>query len=456
MLTIIGACSFFGTSVRMRRCAQQWLDDNIAWAKKNGVYLVLNMHVPPGGYQSLGEGKALWDAPSAQERFIALWRTIAERYRDEPAIAGYDLLNEPVVTKSKDQWQTLAERTIAAVREVDSNHILFIERVNAVEGNWKEDAERNFFLVNDKNVVYEFHFYKPFHFTHQGASWVDFAAEDIAYPDPERVAVEWFLPDWQNGSFGNPKLPAGTTAWTYYEGVPFKVTDSDFAVGQPALGCGRNSGKAYFDDLVLEELNEDGSVKREIRRIPLTTRRGWFYWTQNGSGEGGDATPGREDEKSLFISGSTAEANFSAEIYRFRPEEGATYRISGWMKGENIPESAVCQIRMDFYSSRVPVQAMDKAFLAQELDAYVAWGEVHNVPLFLGEFGAIRAAFEDDRGGVRWVKDMLDLLDERNLHYTYHDYHEQSFGLYYGDDALPDPANANPPLIELFTSELTR
>src|SRR5580698_2486054 len=51
----------------------QWLDDNIAWAKRNHVYLVLNMHVPPGGFQSLGNGKALWDSPDRQERLIALW-----------------------------------------------------------------------------------------------------------------------------------------------------------------------------------------------------------------------------------------------------------------------------------------------------------------------------------------------------------------------------------------------
>ena len=44
----------------------QWLDTNIAWAKKHGIYLVLNMHVPPGGYQSQGKGTALWDDPGAK------------------------------------------------------------------------------------------------------------------------------------------------------------------------------------------------------------------------------------------------------------------------------------------------------------------------------------------------------------------------------------------------------
>jgi endoglucanase len=149
----------------------QWLADNIAWAKKHGVYLVLNMHVPPGGFQSLGAGKALWARADLQDRFVRLWTEIARRCRNEPTVAGYDLLNEPVVTKSKSQWSELAGRIAAAIRTVDPDHMLFVERVNAVGGDWSEDADRNFFTIADPNTVYEFHFYKPFHFTHQSASW---------------------------------------------------------------------------------------------------------------------------------------------------------------------------------------------------------------------------------------------------------------------------------------------
>ena len=80
----------------------QWLDDNIAWAKRHGVYLILNMHVPPGGFQSLGAGKALWDRPEMQDRLIALWTAIARHCKGEPTVAGYDLLNEPVVTRGSE------------------------------------------------------------------------------------------------------------------------------------------------------------------------------------------------------------------------------------------------------------------------------------------------------------------------------------------------------------------
>jgi endoglucanase len=432
----------------------QWLDDNVGWAKRHGIYLVLNLHVPPGGYQSLGQGKALWEDSGAQDRFIALWRAIAARYRGEPTIAGYDLLNEPVVSKSPDQWRELAERTIRAVREVDPEHAVFIERYNAVAGDWKEDSERNFFRVSDPNVVYEFHFYKPLHFTHQSAPWVPFAAETQAYPDPRQAAVEWFLSEWQTATYDSPKLPSGTSDWAYFEGKPFVVSDTKLVVGKPALVCDKNSGKAWFDDLVLEELGPDGKPARELWRLNLTTTRGWWYFSRDESGKAETEATGHGDSASISISGSRAEANLAADIGRFRAELARSYRLSGWMRGENIPPGATCQIRLDFLSSRVPVHTVGKAFLAQELDAYVAWGRREQVPLYLGEFGAIRHAFVDDRGGLRWVEDMLDLLQERRVGFSYHDYHEASMGIYYGDGTLPDPANANTPLIELFRRKL--
>lgn len=445
--------TFMGQSLppgKFDEAGWKWLDDNVAWAKAHGVYLILNLHVPPGGYQSLGKGDELWTSADAQERFIALWRAIAERYRGESTIAGYDFLNEPVLPERPEQWIDLAERTVKAVREVDPEHIIFIERFNAVQGNWGEDENRNFFRVSDSNVVYEFHFYKPFHFTHQTAPWVDFVAEDQRYPDPTKVGVEWFLLDLAAATFDSPKLPVGDSDWAYYEGKPFKVEDASLVVGKPSLVCSRNEGKAYFDDLVLEELDDQGRLVAKVYEINLKNAAGWYFWSKDGSGHRSNEKVGHGDDRSVSIAGTTDEANLGADIWRFRTKPGATYRLSGSMKGEAIQEGATCQIRLDFSRSRVPVQALDRAFLAQELDAYVAWGKAQGVPLFLGEFGAINAAFQEDRGGDRWTADMIELLLERGVHFTYHDYHEDAFGLYVGDGSLPEPSQVNTALEAVF------
>ena len=434
----------------------QWLDDNIAWAKRHGVYLILNMHVPPGGFQSLGNGKALWDRPEMQDRLIALWTAIARHCKGEPTIAGYDLLNEPVVTRAAGQWHDLAARIAAAIRAVDGEHMLFVERLNSIGGDWREDGDRGFFRIPDPNTVYEFHFYKPFHFTHQSASWVPFTAENVRYPDA-RAEVEWFLLDRQAGTEASPKLPPGDSPWTFYPGAPFRIDDPNIVVGKPVLVAKNvGAGRVHFDDLILEELGTDGKVKRVVWEKNLTGIRGWYFWTKDGKGGAVPASSGHGDDKSLVAAGTIGDANLGADVLRFRTTPGATYRLSGWMRGDKIPPTASCQIRLDFFTSRAPVHDSDRAFLEQEIDAYVAWGKREKVPLFLGEWGAIRQAFDEDRGGLRWVTDMLDILRARRLSFTYHAYHEDSFGLYRGAGALPDAAGANGPLIQLFTDKLDK
>ena len=56
-----------------------WIDKNIAWARKYDIRLILNMHAPQGGYQSQGTGDALWTNMVNQDRVVALWKAIAAR-----------------------------------------------------------------------------------------------------------------------------------------------------------------------------------------------------------------------------------------------------------------------------------------------------------------------------------------------------------------------------------------
>lgn len=164
-----------------------WIDRNISWARAHGVYLILNMHVPPGGLQSHGEGASLWRERPLQQRLIGLWRAIAARYAEEPVILGYDLLNEPGVTENRRQWQSLAQEISGAIRSVDSRHVIFVERVNSVAGSWTNDHAQNFVRIEDSNVAYTFHFYEPFLYTHQGAPWSEVARKhDGRWPDPAR------------------------------------------------------------------------------------------------------------------------------------------------------------------------------------------------------------------------------------------------------------------------------
>lgn len=456
----------------------EWLDQNVEWAKKNKIRLILNMHAPVGGYQSNGGGNALWETPELQTRFVKLWRAIAKRYRAEPAIVGFDLLNEPLPSKSRKQWQQLAQQTVDEIRRVDQHHILFVERVNAVGGDWSEDENRNFVRVKDDNVVYEFHFYKPFHFTHQNAKWSDFVAREGWYPDENVTEVEWYNLKTEAVAESSP-LPSGDSSWMLLETKPFVVKDERLVVGKPFLVCDQGEGSAVFDSLSLTRVRVPAeptplpvapppktgkkaspSVEpppeevETVFEVDLDTRRGWYFWNAQGKGSADFLPDGNGDSTALSIRGTEGPANLGSDPLRFQPEQGYEYQLHGLVRGAGLSEKSRCGLRLEFYSSKAPVHKRGKAYLEQELDGYLAWGKKEKVPLYLGEFGTIRDSFLPGRGGAKWVEDMIDLLQERELSFAYHAYHETAFGLFVGEQGLPSAQAVNQALYETLVKGL--
>lgn len=429
-----------------------WLDTNVAWAERHGVYLILNMHVPQGGFQSLGEGAALWDIPENQQRLAALWRNIADRYAHTRAIAAYDLVNEPVVSQGKEQWQSLAQRLIDTIRTVDTTHLIFVERMNGIiNGAWGNDADMNFVSVTDpyEKTGLTYHFYGPFEFTHQYASWTQLANQDGGnYPDLSRLQISGST--WVSATFSNPTIPTGTSEWTRYTGEWYVADDTSYAnIARPTLVCKSiQSGSVYFDSLVIEEMQADGT-QRTLVTYDLPAAGNWYFWTEK---EGGEIIT---DSTSVGITGTTSDANYSNADMYFRLQPGFSYRASGIMRGNNVPTQASCLIRLDLEHAQ-SLQARDKLYLESEIAAYDNIAKQRGVPSYLGEFGAIRYTMTAEKGGLRWVSDMLDILDGRGISYTFHSWHEDNFGLYYGYGSSPiDPSQANQGLIDLFTTRYT-
>lgn len=428
-----------------------WLDQNIAWAKKYGVYLILNMHAPQGGYQSQGTGDALWNVAENQNRLAALWKAIAKKYKDEKQIAGYGLVNEPVPSSDILQWQQLAQRLTNEIRTVDANHILFVEKAIWVKGK-AETADYNFPLVTDNNTVYEFHFYDPHLFTHQLFSWAS-TGDGGKYPD--ETVPSYTSSQWYTATFNNPVLPAGTNNWQYFEGVKYTVADANIKLAVPALTAQGVTGRVYFDNIEIKEYDAAGNLTQTVLQMNLTTNSGWNFWSSNGSGTGGTSTvTGAGDNSSIYIDGATGDCNFSNYNKVFRPKQGYQYQVNGWMKGENVAAGATCRLRIDFMSSPDPVFGRNKQYLEYLIKRYTDWAAIKNKPLYMGEFGAGSPCFQNNKGGLQWVADMVDIAKANGIYFTYHAYHEDSFGLYFGYGTLPDAANANKPLIDLFTQKL--
>ncbi|MXW63801.1 MAG: cellulase family glycosylhydrolase [Bacteroidetes bacterium SB0662_bin_6] len=142
------------------------IDTFLDWCRKYELDVILDMHAAPGAQSehniSDSDGEArLWTEPVPyQDQLVTIWTEIARRYVDDPLIIGYDLINEPVTPNSigddevqADALRALYVRLAEAIRQIDTNHILFIE------GNY---FATHFYKLEppfDDNMVYAFHKY---------------------------------------------------------------------------------------------------------------------------------------------------------------------------------------------------------------------------------------------------------------------------------------------------------
>lgn len=178
------------------------LDWVVAEAWKRGIYSILDLHGAPGGQtkgESTGRKRAkaeLWSSENHLQRTCAIWRKIAEHYHGNPAVAAYDLLNEPFDAPSLGVLWSTYDRLYREIRQADPDHIITVEGcVNAKVGekniHWGWEALPHPDLFGWKNILYQVHHYE----------W------DWNHPEKQMAGVDFQVAEW------NKNKPLGVPAY---------------------------------------------------------------------------------------------------------------------------------------------------------------------------------------------------------------------------------------------------
>jgi endoglucanase len=139
------------------------LDSVIAYCKKEGLFVLLDMHCAPGGQtgDNIDDGYGypfLFESETSQQLCASIWKQIADHYKNETTVMGYDLLNEPIAhyfnkTKLNPLLEVVYKKITKAIRTVDKNHIIFL-------GGAQWDSDFGIFGPPfDNKAVYTFHKY---------------------------------------------------------------------------------------------------------------------------------------------------------------------------------------------------------------------------------------------------------------------------------------------------------
>jgi endoglucanase len=149
----------------------EYIDNVVKQCHRYGFKLVLDYH-----YGNLND----INGNAETVKIITLWTKLAKRYKHiDAGELFFELYNEPP-HMNPDVWKDVAYNVVTALRKVDKTRTFIIGASNY---NSIYELSR-FARLADDNIIYTFHFYEPFFFTHQGASWVgnQVATTGVSFP----------------------------------------------------------------------------------------------------------------------------------------------------------------------------------------------------------------------------------------------------------------------------------
>jgi endoglucanase len=159
-----------------------YLDKAIARLEAAGLAVLVDLH---------DNGQMKLDAPDHDNSgFVRFWEAMARHYKGQELTSTvFELLNEPVFYNNGDAWYKLQRQTVQAIRAIDPDRTIVVASTR-----WDGiDTLLEMKTLEAKNLIYSFHCYDPFLFTHQGATWTgdqQKAMRSIPFPStPEAVSA---------------------------------------------------------------------------------------------------------------------------------------------------------------------------------------------------------------------------------------------------------------------------
>lgn len=165
-----------------------FLDQAVNWSEELNIYLILDNHT---------FDPAVSTSPDIENILIKVWPQLAAHYKGRSEFLLYEILNEPHGI-ADNLWGSIQQSVIDAIRNEDDKHYIIVGGTNynsyATLANLPNYA--------DPKLIYTFHFYDPFLFTHQGASWVEPSLVPLSnMPFPYKASSMPALPNNLRGTW---------------------------------------------------------------------------------------------------------------------------------------------------------------------------------------------------------------------------------------------------------------
>lgn len=231
-----------------------FMDQVVDWAEELQIHLLLDNHT--------FDPNANTD-PSVEGILLKIWPQLADHFKNRSNYLYYEILNEPHgITTSV--WCQIQQKVINAIRAVDTRHTIIV----GASGYNSYNELKNMPVYTDNNLIYTFHFYDPFMFTHQGATWTNYMQDLAGIPFPYDAARMPATPISAKGTWVESSLNNYKNDGTVVKVQQLIDVAASFKVSRNVrIFCGEfgvyipnspHADRVYWYDVVRKYLEEKG------------------------------------------------------------------------------------------------------------------------------------------------------------------------------------------------------
>ncbi len=373
------------------------LDDLVSWCAEYGIHLCPDVHFGFGfSTDETNDNDTIWENEEEQELFVDFWDLVANRYKDVPSnLLSFNLINEPGMLTTEEQYVSLMRKAISAVREYTPDRLIFVDML-------KVGKEPVYALADDK-VAQSFHFYEPTAMTAGNGSWPMYNCGGFIERENDTCGIKLT---------GN--IPAGTSIRFAINSIHLsgkliveadgeKIYEREF--GKEKAGEGscigvyeEGTGGEYRD----YDLSHTAVLTEDTSKVEIYAE-GDCYW----------------------FGLTVLEVAVGDKNYCFQPLDNSAFLPEGAaMEDSKNPDIVFNEDGSVTNNGDLFFSVVDKDYMSDCFAEYKAFTEETGAEVMMQEFGVWYDT--DYSETLQWFNDLLSAANENNLNWCGWDY----FGVY--------------------------
>ncbi len=404
--------------------AMKWLSEQVKLASQNQLSVIINLDEQSIELNS-SSSIVYWQDIRTQSNFLRIWSFITKSYKNNPTVIGYNILPNYEKGINTKKYSFILSTANKSIRDIDTNHILFINGAELFTQN--EELK----LSINKNIVLLYSLFDPIEFTQQKTAWAVSKSSE-KYPNYKKVSFPADL-NYHSATWGDSTYFSGSRDMTNYKEVKQLINDSTIVAAIPVIEASNIGlqGEVIIQALIVTEYDANGKNIGQTTIEPGALKDITFD-TEGKMSQYKIRLNYTFDQRDVFqILATEGKGVLYLNDAKFVVQQGHYYSISGYIKPYLTNLDSKVRLSLHFLKSPSGLKPVgrDKQLLINIIKKHKKTATKLDVPVMIGQCGIYNTALKTSSSAISYIKDLKEVIQTQQISFNLLSYNGDGYGL---------------------------